>query len=70
MFSHRAKLKRISNISKHRTESYNKVPDIIYEQTNELRGIKNRKEDSRSENPPFSTRTRDNHKKTHRNTHN
>lgn len=32
--------------------------ELIYEQTNELRGARNRKEDSRSENPQFSTRTR------------
>ncbi len=43
----------------YRTNSYNKVLDLIYAQTNELRGEENRKEDSRSENPQFSTRTRD-----------
>lgn len=37
----------------YRTDSYNKVLELIYEQTNELRGERNRKEDSRSENPPF-----------------
>ncbi len=43
----------------YRTNSYNKVLELIYEQTNELRGKGNRKEDSRSENPQFSTRSRD-----------
>lgn len=43
----------------YRTESYNKVLELIYEQTNELRGTVNRKEDSQNENPQFSTRTRD-----------
>lgn len=42
----------------YRTNSYNKVLELIYEQTNELRGVGNRKEDSRGENPQFSTRTR------------
>lgn len=41
--------------------------EFIYEQTNELRGARNRKEDSRSENPQFSTRTRDIDMKTHEN---
>ena len=43
----------------YRTNSYNKVLELIYEQTNELRGAKNRKEDSQKENPQFSTQTRD-----------
>ena len=42
----------------YRTNSYNKVLELIYEQTNELRGGENRKEDSQIENPQFSTRTR------------
>lgn len=42
----------------YRTESYNKVLELIYEQTSELRGDINRKEDSQNENPQFSTRTR------------
>ena len=42
----------------YRTDSYNKVLELIYEQTNELRGDINRKEDSLHENPQFSTRTR------------
>lgn len=42
----------------YRTNSYNKVLDLIYEQTNELRGAGKRKEDSQNENPQFSTRTR------------
>ncbi len=41
----------------YRTDSYNKVLELIYEQTHELRGVGNRKEDSRSENP-LGTRTR------------
>ena len=43
----------------YRTNSYNKVLDLIYEHTNELRGAGKRKEDSQNENPQFSTRTRD-----------
>lgn len=43
----------------YRTNSYNKVLELIYEQTNKLRGGGNRKEDSHNENPQFSTRTRD-----------
>lgn len=43
----------------YRTNSYNKVLELIYEQTNELRGVGKRKEDSQNENPQFSTRTRD-----------
>ena len=43
----------------YRTNSYNKVLDLIYEQTNELRGAGKRKEDSQNENPQFSTQTRD-----------
>ena len=39
-------------------DSYNKVMEIIYELTNELRGCEIRKEDSQSENPLFSTRSR------------
>ena len=42
----------------YRTNSYNKVLDLIYEQTNELRGTGKRKEDSQNENPQFSTRSR------------
>ena len=42
----------------YRTESYNKVLELIYEQTNELRGTVNRKEDSQNENPQFSTPNR------------
>ena len=42
----------------YRTHSYNKVLDLIYEQTNELRGTSKRKEDSRNENPQFSTLSR------------
>ncbi len=42
----------------YRTNSMNKVLELIYEQTNELRGGENRKGDSRSENLQFSTRTR------------
>ena len=42
----------------YRTNSYNKVLELIYEQTNELRGERKRKEDSQNENPQFSTRTR------------
>ena len=42
----------------YRTNSYNKVLELIYEQTNELRGDRNRKEDSRGENPQFSTQSR------------
>lgn len=42
----------------YRTESYNKVLELIYEQTSELRGDINRKEDSQNENPQFSTRSR------------
>ena len=42
----------------YRTDSYNKVLKLIFEQTNELRGAGKRKEDSRSENPQFSTRSR------------
>lgn len=42
----------------YRTNSYNKVLELIYEQTNELRGAGNRKEDSQNENPPFSTQSR------------
>lgn len=38
--------------------SLNKVLEVIYEETNELRGCVNGKEDSRNENPLFSTRTR------------
>lgn len=57
----------ISCISKHRTNSYNKVLDLIYEQTSELRGAGKRKEDSQNENPQFSTRTRDIDMKTHEN---
>ena len=38
---------------KYKANSYNKVLELIYEQTNELRGDINRKEDSRSENPLF-----------------
>ena len=34
-------------------------PIFIYKETNELRGVGIRKEDSRDENPQFSTRTRD-----------
>ena len=36
----------------------NKVLELIYEQTNELRGGENRKEDSQIENPQFSTLNR------------
>ncbi len=43
----------------YRTKSYNKVLDLIYQQTNELRGNIKRKEDSQNENPQFSTQTRD-----------
>ena len=43
----------------YRTKSYNKVLDLIYQQTNELRGDIKRKEDSLNENPQFSTQTRD-----------
>lgn len=39
--------------------SHNKVLKLICNQTNYLRGNIKRKEDSRSENPQFSTRTRD-----------
>ena len=46
-------------MDKYRTNSYNKVFELIYEQANELRGEENRKEDSQNENPQFSTRTRD-----------
>lgn len=42
----------------YRTESYNKVLELIYEQTNELRGTVNRKEDSQNENPQFSAQNR------------
>ena len=42
----------------YRTHSYNKVLDLIYEQTSELRGTSKRKEDSREENPQFSTLSR------------
>ncbi len=42
----------------YRTKSYNKVLDLIYQQTNELRGNIKRKEDSQNENPQFSTQTR------------
>ena len=42
----------------YRTDSYNKVLKLIFEQTNELRGAGKRKEDSRSENPQFSTQSR------------
>lgn len=45
-------------MDKYRTNSYNKVFELIYEQTNKLRGEENRKEDSQNENPQFSTRTR------------
>ncbi|MCM1076489.1 MAG: recombinase family protein [Bacteroides sp.] len=43
----------------YRTNSLNKVLDLIYEQTSELRGGDKRKGDSLSENLQFSTRTRD-----------
>ena len=42
----------------YRTNSLNKVLELIYAQTNELRGDKNRIEDSQSENPQFSTQSR------------
>ena len=42
----------------YRTKSYNKVLDLIYQQTNELRGNIKRKEDSQNENPQFSTQSR------------
>ncbi len=42
----------------YRTKSYNKVLDLIYQQTTELRGNIKRKEDSQNENPQFSTQTR------------
>ena len=42
----------------YRTDSYNKVLELIYEQTNELRGQGKRKEDSQNENPQFSTLSR------------
>ena len=42
----------------YRTDSYNKVLDLIYQQTNELRGNIKRKEDSLNENPQFSTLSR------------
>lgn len=45
-------------IHKHRPNFYNKVLELIYEQTNELRGVGNRKEDSRNENCQFSTPNR------------
>lgn len=48
----------ILELSKYRINSNNKVLGLIDEQTNELRGEENRKEDSREENPQFSTRTR------------
>ena len=38
--------------------SLNKVLEVIYEETNELRGCVNGKEDSRNENPLFSTPNR------------
>ncbi len=43
----------------YRTNSLNKVLDLIYEQTNELRGKKKVIGDSRDENLQFGTRTRD-----------
>ena len=48
----------------YRTESYNKVLELIYEQTNELRGTVNRKEDSQNENPQFSAQNRHETEKT------
>ncbi|MBD5303229.1 MAG: recombinase family protein [Bacteroides sp.] len=42
----------------YRTNSYNKVLELIYEQTNELRGTEIIKEDSQNENPQFSTLSR------------
>lgn len=43
----------------YRTNSYNKVLDLIYEQTNELRGVKTQKKGADCSTPQFSTRTRD-----------
>lgn len=45
-------------MKEYRTDSYNRVLEYIYEQTNELRGRRNRKEDSQNENPLFSTPNR------------
>ncbi len=42
----------------YRTKSYNKVLDLIYQQTNELRGGKKETEDSLEENPQLSTQSR------------
>ena len=42
----------------YRTNSYNKVLDLIYEQTNELRGVKTQEKGADCSTPRFSTRTR------------
>ena len=44
---------------KYRTKSYNKVLDLIYEQTNELRGEAAKKEGEKRTSPQLSTQSRD-----------
>ena len=62
------KIKLISSIfdekiefdgKEYRTNSYNKVLELIYEQTNELRGSKPQKKGADCSTPQFSTQTRD-----------
>ena len=43
---------------KYRTKSYNKVLDLIYEQTNELRGEAAKKEGEKRTSPQLSTQSR------------
>ena len=42
----------------YRTNSYNKVLDLIYEQTNELRGVTAQEKGADCSTPRFSTRSR------------
>lgn len=43
----------IFELNKHRTDADNKVLGLIYEQTNDLRGMEIENEDSRGENPHY-----------------